>query len=115
MFGSTCGYAMKTPGVPHLLKVNDNAERPDTERTNFFHSVAAKPLYVTKQTKPFIELELAYFTLRVENSNVDDWKKMKRCITFIKKTKEDKRIIGCFNLKELFNWVDALSDVHPNI
>ena len=29
-FGSTCGYAVETPGAPRLWEVNDNAERIDT-------------------------------------------------------------------------------------
>ena len=30
MFGSRCGYAVKTQGAPHLWEVNKNAERLDT-------------------------------------------------------------------------------------
>ena len=40
-----------------------------------FHSVAAKLLYVTNRMRPDIEPEVAYFTTRVANRNVDDWKK----------------------------------------
>ena len=55
------------------------------------------------------------FTTQVENINVDDWKKIKPCITFLKQSKEDKRIIGCFNLKVFFTWVDALFAMHKNM
>ena len=78
---------MKTPGAPHLWEVNDNSEVLDTEKAKIFHSVAAKLLYVTKRTRPEIEPKVAYFTTRVENNNVDDWKKMKRCIKFLKQIK----------------------------
>ena len=115
MFGSSCGYDVKNPGTPHLWEINYNAERLDTEKSKIFHSVAAKLLYVAKRTITDIEPEVAYFTTRVANSNVDDWKKMKRFITFLKQSKEDKRIIERFNLKELFTWVDASFDVHPNM
>ena len=40
---------------------------------------------------------------------------MKCCIKILKKNKEDKRIIGCFNLKEWFTWVDAYFSVHLNM
>ena len=40
---------------------------------------------------------------------------MKRCFTFLKQSKYDKRIIGYSNLKELFTWLDASFSVHPNI
>ena len=115
VLGCICGYAMKTPGAPHLWEINDNSERLDTERAKIFHSVAAKLLYVTNRKRPDIEQKVAYFTTRVANNNVDDWKKMKCCIKFIKQSREDKRIIGCFNLKELFTWVDTLFAVDLNM
>ena len=90
MFGSTYDYAVKTPEEPHLWESNDNAERLDTEKAKLFQSVAAKLLYVTKRTRLYIEPEVAYFTTRVANSNVEDWKKMKCFITFLKQSKEDK-------------------------
>ena len=93
MFWSTCDYAMKTLGEPHLWEENENAEIPDKEKAKRFHSVAEKLLYVTKGMRPGIELEVTYFTTRVENCNLDDRKNMKRCITFLKQSKEDKRII----------------------
>ena len=65
--------------------------------------------------RPDIEPELAYFTTLVANSNVDDCKKMRHCITFLKKSKEDIRIFGCFNLKEFFTWVDVSFSVYPNM
>ena len=63
-------------------------------KSKIFHSVAAKLLYVTKRKIPDTEPEVTYFITRLENSNVNDWKKMKHCITFIEQSKEDKRIIG---------------------
>ena len=115
MFGSTCGNFVKTPGAPYLREVNKNSERLDTEKLKIFHSVAAKILYDTKQTRPDIEPEVAYFTTQVENINVDGWKKMRHYITFLKQNKQDKQIIGCFDLKEIFTWVDSLFAVHPNM
>ena len=99
MFGIKCGYAVKTPGEPHLWEVNENAGRLDTEKVKVFHLVAAKILYVTKWMRPDIKPELTYFKARVANSNMDDWKKIKHCITFLNQSKEDKQSIGCLKLK----------------
>ena len=68
-------------------------------KSKIFHLVAAKILYVTKRTRPDIEPEVAYFTTRLANSNLDYWNKIRRCITFLKQSKEDKLIIGCLKLK----------------
>ena len=35
-FGSTCEYAVKTPGEPHLWEVNKNAEILYTEKAIIF-------------------------------------------------------------------------------
>ena len=84
IFGSTCGYDVKTPGAPHLWEVNDNSERLDIEKAKIFHSVAAKIFYVTMRTRPNIEPEVAYFTTQVANSNIYYWNKIKLCIAFLK-------------------------------
>ena len=86
-FGNACGYAVKTPGAPHLWEVNKNSKGIDTEREKILHSVKAKILYVNKRKSPDIEPEVAYFTTRVANSNMDGWNKMKCCITFLKQIK----------------------------
>ena len=93
MFGSTCGYDVKNLGALHLWEVNENVERLDIEKMKIFHSVAAKMLYVTKQTRPDIETEVAYFTTQVANRNVYYWNKMRRCTTFIKHSKQEERTI----------------------
>ena len=114
-FGSTCGYHVTSPAAAHLWDVNEDCEAISEEDAVVFHSVSAKLLFVSKRTRPDIEPAVAFFTTRVRNPNKDDWKKMKRCITFLKQTKNDPRIIGCQNLKELFTWVDASFAVHPNM
>ena len=70
---------------------------------------------VAKRTIPDIEPEVAYFTTRVANSNVVGWKKIRRCVTFLKQSKENKRIIGCFKLKKTITWVDVSFAVNPNM
>ena len=95
---STCVYAMETPGAPNLQEVNENTEVINTKRAKQISLSSGKRLYVTKRMGPDIEPEVAYFTTQVANINVDDWKKMKLCITFIKQIKEYKRIIGGLNL-----------------
>ena len=106
---------MKNLGALHLWEVNENVERLDIEKVKIFHSLAAKMLYVMKRTRPDIEPEVAYFTTQVANSNMYYWNKMRRCPTFIKQSKQEKRIIGCFNLKDCFTWVDALFAVYQNM
>jgi hypothetical protein len=114
-FGSLCGYKVTSPAAAHLWDVNDECELLDEDKMVIFHSVTAKLLFVTKRTRPDIEPAVAFCTTRVQKPNKDDWKKLKRCITYLDQTKNDPRIIGCNNIQELFTWVDASFAVHPNM
>ena len=80
-----------------------------------FHSTVAKLLYITKRSRPDIETAVAFLTTRVSKSDEDDWKKLKRVMTWLKQTKNDVRIIGAQSVKELFTWVDAAYAVHNNM
>ena len=54
-------------------------------------------------------------TTRFAKSNVDDWKKPRTCISHLNQTVENDRIIGVFNLTDLFTWVYASYDIHPKM
>ena len=46
---------------------------------------------------------------------MDDWKKLKRTLTYLSNTIDDIREIACDNLTHLFTWIDAAFAVHPNM
>ena len=52
---------------------------------------------------------------RVSNSDVDDWKKLKRVMTWLRQTRSDVRLIGATSVKELYTWVGAAFAVHDNM
>ena len=82
-FGEKCTYKVSSPSAPHLWKVNEDTEQLNQEQSNLFHSVTAELLYLTKRSRPDIETVVSFFTTRLSKRNVDDWKKLKRVITFI--------------------------------
>jgi hypothetical protein len=51
----------------------------------------------------------------VTKSDEDDWKKLKRMLSFLKRKIDDVRIIGATSLTNLYTWVDASYAVHPNM
>ena len=53
--------------------------------------------------------------MRVTKSDVDDWKKLKRGLKFVKNTIKDKRILGEKTLTDLYTWIDAAYAVHNNM
>ena len=113
-FGETCNYKVSSPSAPHLWQVNDDAEQLNQDQSEIFHSVTAELLYLTKRSRPDIEPTVSFLTTRVSKSNVDDWKKLKRCITWVDQTDGDVRLIGASTLEELYTWIDVAFAVHPN-
>ena len=85
---------LTSPAQHHLFQVNNNAESLDKKKKENFHSVTAKLLYLVKRARPYLETLVSFLTMRVTKSDVDDWKKLKRDLTFVKNTIKDKIIIG---------------------
>jgi hypothetical protein len=115
MFGDICSYKVTSPCAVHLWDVNKDAVPLDEKKASIFHSVTAKLLYLCKRPRPDIEPSIAFCTTRVQNPTIDDWKKLRRCVSYLVQTKDDPRVLGCFNLNELYTWVDAAFAVHPNM
>jgi hypothetical protein len=114
-FGPTGTRYVSSPCASHLWKTRDDAKMLSEQQAEKFHSTVAKLLYITKRSRPDIETAVAFLTTRVSKSDEDDWKKLKRVMTWLKQTKNDVRIIGAQSVKELFTWVDAAYAVHNNM
>ena len=99
----------------NLRDVNDEAELLDDVKADFFHSLTAKFLYITKRTWIDIEPYVELLNPRVSNSNVDDPNKLIICISYLTQTLGIVRIIWGYNLIDLFTWVDVSYAVHPNM
>ena len=57
----------------------------------------------------------AFLITQVKGPNQDDWKKLKRVLSFVKGTLDDVRIIGATNLQSIFMFVDASYAVYANM
>ena len=104
-----------SPVGRYLMLVNEDAEKLDQHRADIFHSITAKLLYLDKRCRPDLEPTVAFLSTRVKEPDMDDWKKSKRALAYVKKTIDDVCVIGCENLNAVFTWVDAAYAVHPNI
>ena len=56
------------------------------DKREVFHSVVAKLLCIMKRARPDLETAIDYLCTRVSKSDVDDWKKIRRVIAFVKCT-----------------------------
>jgi hypothetical protein len=77
--------------------------------------VVAKALYISKRARPDIESTLAFLCTRVSSPDEDDWKKLKRILSYLKGTIDDVRVIEATGLNCLTTWVDAAYALHNNM
>ena len=105
--GETVDEKVTSPASRHLREANDNCEKLVASKHEVFHSVVAKLLYIMKRARPDLETAVSYLCTRVSKSDLDDWKKLRRLIAFVKVTIDDVRIIGANDLASIFMWIDA--------
>ena len=116
MFGEEVDDTVVSPAKRHLFETYDGKSDELCEaRSEIFHSVTAKLLFIMKRARPDIETTVSYLMTRVSRSNEKDWDKLKRCLGFLKGTINDKRIIGADSLRDLHVWVDASHAIHENM
>ena len=115
-FGEDLDDTVSTPANKNLFTTYDG-ESPglNEEKSEVFHSVVAKLLFIMKRGKPDIETTISYLMTRVSKSNEKDWEKLKRCLGFLKRTFDDLRHIGADSLRDLHVWVDASHAIHANM
>ena len=116
MFGEEVDQTVTSPANKNLFTTYDmDSKELDEARSEIFHSVTAKLLFIMKRARPDIETAVSYLMTRVSKSNEKDWEKLRRCLGFIKGTIKDQRIIGADSLRDLHVWVDASHAVHENM
>ena len=81
------------------------------EQARQFHCTIAQLLFLCKQARPDIEPLVSFLTTRVNESDKDDWGKLKR-LKYLKGTLYMKRHLSADSLYMIRLWVDVLCGVH---
>lgn len=113
--GERLDDTVATPVTNKLFFVNKDCEKLDKEKSEIFHSVTAKVLFITKRVRPDLETTVAFLCTRVSKSDLDNWKKLKQMMGFLKRAIDDVRIIGATSLTDVYTWIDAAYTVHNNM
>ena len=58
----------------HLFEVREDAEQLNEEKSEIYHSLVAKLLYIMKRARPDIKTAISFLSRRVSKSDMDDWK-----------------------------------------
>jgi hypothetical protein len=99
----------------HLFKVNPKSERLDSETSVLYHHLTAKLLYLAKRVRPDLQTVVSFLCTRVQSPDVDDWKKLGRCLTFLRDTKDEVLTLSADGSWTIKWWVDASYAVHPDM
>ena len=80
-----------------------------------YHTFVAKSLFLCKRGRPDIQTAVAFLTTRVQEPDVDDWKKLVRMLSYLKYTAELILTLKAddFNIASWF--IDASYAVHPDM
>ena len=101
-----------TPARPGLFHVNDDAEKLDEKRADNFHSVTASLLFISQRSRLDIQVAVGFLTTRVSCPDVDDWRKLRRVLQYLRGTMDLILTIGADNITKMETWVDASYGVH---
>jgi hypothetical protein len=102
------------PGDPKLFTVGKethNSLLPNHLR-EFFHSIVAKLLYLSKRIRPDILTEVAFLTKRVLAPQRDDYDKLMKTIKYIRGTRELALTLEMDDPVHVTSYIDASYSVH---
>ena len=88
MFPEEIGKKVATPATEHLCTVDPDAEKLNDNQKQKFHTMVARNLFASKRGRPDILTATAFLCTRVKEPDVDDWKKLRRLITYLHYTKD---------------------------
>ena len=99
------------PHQDHMFEVRaDDDPKKDPlneEMTSQFHRTTAQLLFLCLRARPDIQTAVSFFTMRVRNPDMNDWKKLRHCMRYLKSTRYMKRYLSADNLTNLMWWVDG--------
>jgi hypothetical protein len=76
-----------TPATEHLFDIDDRSPRLGRERSEEFHTIVAKLLFLVRKVRPDIMPPIAFLTTRVQTSTEEDWGKLQRVLKYLNGSK----------------------------
>jgi hypothetical protein len=98
-----------------LFDVNVTLQKIEKNRSEAFHSVVAKLLFVATRARIDILLVVSVLCSRVSLSTVDDKLKLRRLLEYLKGTMNLEYVLAAEFLTHVQSWVDASYAVHPDM
>ena len=97
-FGEIIDKGASTPAKENLFEINESKEL-DEDKSERFHHVVSKLLYISKRARIDIDLTISFLCTRVSKSTEEDWEKLRRLLQYMHMTIDMPRIIGANGLE----------------
>eukprot|EP00980_Cylindrotheca_fusiformis_P022094 scaffold8978_cov83-Cylindrotheca_fusiformis.AAC.1 len=104
-----------TPAANHLFQVNANQQKLPPQTQELFHHLTAKLLYLCKRTRGDLQTAVSFLSTRVQSPDTDDYKKLGRCLRYVRRTKHYPLTLEADSMNVIQWWVDASYGVHPDL
>ena len=105
-----------TPAAAHLFEVDVTAKKLTDEAKESFHHIVAQLLYLSKRARPDLQTAVSFLVCtRVQQPDIDDYKKLNRCLAYLRKTKDMTLTLEADRTGGIRWWVDASFGVHPDL
>jgi hypothetical protein len=104
-----------TPAANHLFEVSEKPVLLSQEKAELFHHYTAKLLFLCKRARPDVQTTVAFLTTRVRTPDEDDYKKLTRCMRYLRATLNMPLTLEANDLRMVHWWIDASFAVHPDM
>ncbi len=76
-----------TPAGDHLFKVRDDGQKLNEEQVDAFHHTVYQLLFAANRAWRDIQTAASFLVTQVQESDEDDWGKLKRVLKYLKGTR----------------------------
>jgi len=111
-YGESIMSNATTPSTKQLMEINDESSVLEDFRKDKFHHIVAKLLHISKRARLDLQVSIGFLCTRVQRPTVDDWKKLRRVLQYIRGTIDMERIVSMKLLGEFDIFIDASHGAH---
>ena len=104
----------KTAAPDHLFRTDDSAEKLDNKMKEYFHTMTARALYLSKRARPDLQTAVAFLCTRVQEPDIHDYNKLCHLMKYLQATKQLPLIIR-YDGKEISLYIDGAHAVHADM
>jgi len=111
-YGESIMCNATTPTTKQLMEIDEKLSELEEYRKDKFHHVVAKLLHISKRARLDLQVSVGFLCTRVKKPTVEDWRKLRRVLQYIRGTLNLERIVSMQLLGEIDIYIDASHGAH---